>query len=365
MKLLRPSSYLRLCLAMATCLVFGAAPTPLAAQSTSADVAGVRGCSPSFSSATPAVVTCGTPGLGTTAGTASANANLLGASASSSLSGNVIANAQFTDTVTYTAPGTGNGFVGFEEILNGTITGTGNGGQASALFTASYNDFISCSVQLSIEGSNGTDCIAYFPIVFGVTNNIGISGSLTVQGKNGGAAGVLADFSHTAMIGSVGLYDANKNLITSLLLTGASGATYGTATPTIQVGVDIKPQGCPNPFNPAARGELPVAILGTASFDVTEVDPSSVKLQGVPALRSSLEDVGTPFTGPLVSATSCTSAGPDGFTDMVLHFSDRAVSAALGPTTSGQMLVLTLTGNLLPEFGSTPIAGQDVIFIVP
>lgn len=108
-----------------------------------------------------------------------------------------------------------------------------------------------------------------------------------------------------------------------------------------------------------------MAILGTASFDVTEVDPSSVKLQGVPALRSSLEDVGTPFTGPLVSATSCTSAGPDGFTDMVLHFSDRAVSAALGPTTSGQMLVLTLTGNLLPEFGSTPIAGQDVIFIVP
>src|SRR2546428_1197424 len=45
----------------------------------------------------------------------------------------------------------------------------------------------------------------------------------------------------------------------------------------------------PNPINVGARGVLPVAVLGTATFDVTTIDPASVRLQGVPAVRSSLE----------------------------------------------------------------------------
>jgi len=39
-------------------------------------------------------------------------------------------------------------------------------------------------------------------------------------------------------------------------------------TPTIEVPVDIKPTSCPNPLNVKSRGVLPVAILGTADFDV-------------------------------------------------------------------------------------------------
>jgi len=129
------------------------------------------------------------------------------------------------------------------------------------------------------------------------------------------------------------------------------------------VAVDIKPQSCPNPINVGAQGLLPVAILGTASFDVTTVDPSSVKLQDVPALRSALEDVTTPFTGTLMNATDCTTAGPDGFVDLVLSFDNQAVSAALGPVTDGQVLILTLTGKLLPQFGGAAITGQDVVII--
>ena len=127
--------------------------------------------------------------------------------------------------------------------------------------------------------------------------------------------------------------------------------------------VDIKPQSCPNPINVGATGTLPVAILGTPFFDVTTVDPSSVKLQGMSPLRYALEDVATPFTGELVSATSCTTAGADGFTDLVLFFDKQAVSDALGPVRNGQVLVLTLTGNLLPGFGGTAISGQDVVVI--
>ena len=127
--------------------------------------------------------------------------------------------------------------------------------------------------------------------------------------------------------------------------------------------VDIKPTSCPNPLNVGAAGTLPVAILGTSTFDVTTVDPTSIKLQGVSPLRSALQDVSAPFTGALVNASACTTAGPDGFTDLTLAFSNQAVSAALGTVTNGQVLVLTLTGNLLPQFGGTPISGQDVVVI--
>lgn len=141
------------------------------------------------------------------------------------------------------------------------------------------------------------------------------------------------------------------------------GPLFPTSPSATHVFVDIKPQSCPNPINVGSNGTLPVAILGTATFDVTTINPSSVKLQGVSPLRYALEDVATPFSGALVSATSCTTAGPDGFTDLVLLFDKQAVSAALGPVTNGQVLILTLTGNLLPGFGGTAISGQDVVVI--
>ncbi len=141
------------------------------------------------------------------------------------------------------------------------------------------------------------------------------------------------------------------------------GPLLPTSPTAVHVAVDIKPQSCPNPLNVGGAGVLPVAILGTASFDVTTVDLSSVKLQDVPALRSALEDEAAPFTRTLMNATDCTTAGPDGFTDLLLSFDNQAVSAALGPVTDGQVLILTLTGKLLPQFGGTAIRGQDVVII--
>ena len=58
--------------------------------------------------------------------------------------------------------------------------------------------------------------------------------------------------------------------------------------------IDIKPQSCPNPLNVKKKGVLPVAILGTADFDVNEVDPATVELEGVAPLRWDWEDVATP-----------------------------------------------------------------------
>lgn len=138
-------------------------------------------------------------------------------------------------------------------------------------------------------------------------------------------------------------------------------------TPMIEVSVDIKPTSCPNPLNVDGKGVLPVAILGTADFDVTQVDPASVRLVGVTPLRWSLEDVATPygdqFSDP-PGCMECTTEGADGYMDLTLKFDTQEIVAALGPVNDGDCLLLVLTGNLKEEFGGTPISGADVVRII-
>ena len=134
----------------------------------------------------------------------------------------------------------------------------------------------------------------------------------------------------------------------------------------LQVAIDINPQSCPNPLNIGGEGVLPIAILGTEGFDVTQVDPPSVELEGVAPLRWALEDVATPFE-PFIGkedAYDCTEQGPDGDLDLTLNFKAQEVVAALGEVQDGDVLVLQLTGNLMEDFGGTPIAGEDVVWIL-
>jgi len=135
--------------------------------------------------------------------------------------------------------------------------------------------------------------------------------------------------------------------------------------PVIEIPVDIKPGSCPNPLNPKDKGVLPVAIAGTAELDVTQIDPATIRLEGVAPLRWSYEDVATPYepyTGKIRS-DQCTKAGRDGWLDLSLKFNIQAVVAALGPVTNGEVRVLALTGNLKEEYGGTPIYGEDVMII--
>ena len=147
---------------------------------------------------------------------------------------------------------------------------------------------------------------------------------------------------------------------------GLSDTECTTAVVSDPVPVDIHPGSCPNPFNVKARGVLPAAILGTESFDVAQVDPASVTLAGVAPLRWSWEDVATPYEPDLgkFDADDCNESGPDGYGDLGFRFRAREIGAALGAVDDGDVLVLTLTGNLKSEFGGTPFIGEDVILII-
>ena len=108
-----------------------------------------------------------------------------------------------------------------------------------------------------------------------------------------------------------------------------------------------------------------VAILGTSTLDVTQIDPASVRLQGVAPISFAYQDVATPFS-PFIGKTganACTTAGPDGFTDLSLFFDATKIASALGAVTNGQVVTLQLTGNFLPQFGGGPIVGEDVVVI--
>ncbi len=131
----------------------------------------------------------------------------------------------------------------------------------------------------------------------------------------------------------------------------------------IIVAVDIHPTSCPNPLNVKSKGVIPVAILGAVDFDVTQINPASVRLEGVAPLRWALEDVAAPYL-PLLGkqgAYACTTDGPDGFLDLTLKFDAQEVVSALGLVNDGDILILSLTGELI---NGTPIMGEDIVKII-
>ena len=124
------------------------------------------------------------------------------------------------------------------------------------------------------------------------------------------------------------------------------------------VEIDIKPGSCPNPLNTKSKGVFPVAILGTATFNVDDIDVSSIRLEGVEPIRYSYEDVATPFIGEL---GDCHDLGADEYIDMTLKFDTQAIVDAIGEVDDGDEIILTLNGNLND---GTDFEGSDSVWII-
>jgi hypothetical protein len=160
---------------------------------------------------------------------------------------------------------------------------------------------------------------------------------------------------------SVRRYSMNKKLALSLVFIVASLLIF--SMPTWAMDVDIKPVSCPNPLNVKSNGVIPVAILGTAELDVSQIDPSSVELAGVTPLRWSIEDVATPFNGAFqVDSLDCTEEGPDGIDDLTLKFDTQAVVEAIrGRDADDRTEVpVDLTGMI----DGTSFEGSDFVLIL-
>ena len=131
--------------------------------------------------------------------------------------------------------------------------------------------------------------------------------------------------------------------------------------------MNIQPFRCSNTFTTKRKPPfVPVAILGSMEISAEQVDPSSLRLEGVDAYdRHFLRDVGTPVATIIDTSNKpgCDATERDGLDDLLVFFNRARILEALGDAEDGQALVLRLTGNLKTEFGGYPIVGEDVVVI--
>jgi hypothetical protein len=110
-------------------------------------------------------------------------------------------------------------------------------------------------------------------------------------------------------------------------------------TPVPSIAIDIKPGSFPNSVNPHSRGAVPVAILGSNTFDVADVDVTTLAFgpngASIAHLNGHLED--TNF---------------DGVMDLVVHFETRDTGIVCNDESA------TLTGETLD---GQPFEGSDSI----
>ena len=117
--------------------------------------------------------------------------------------------------------------------------------------------------------------------------------------------------------------------------------------PYIELNIDIKPGSEPNCFNQNERGVIPVAILGSAGLDVSQINVGTLSLQGLVVKMAGKSHRYLAHIG---------NVNADKYPDLVVQFQDSDSWIAGGNGTA------TLTGELL---NGTPIQGSDSICIVP
>jgi hypothetical protein len=114
---------------------------------------------------------------------------------------------------------------------------------------------------------------------------------------------------------------------------------------TCQVTIDIKPGSEPNSINLDSNGVVPVAILGSASFDAGTVNPFTVELAGA-AVR---------LKGKSGNAGSLEDVNSDGYLDLVV----QVQTSGLTVTGDGDIFLTAYT------YDDLAISGSDSIRIVP
>ncbi len=153
------------------------------------------------------------------------------------------------------------------------------------------------------------------------------------------------------------------------------------ASAVIPVQIDVKPGVCKNTLNPAAKGNLPIAILSNSSFIAANVDLTTVRLHivdGFGTLGSQL--AGTAAIGSLapvvlpkkltVPATKANEnvlgnclTTPNSNAALVLQFSIPAVvqTLALGSLPNGTNVPLGITGTLIGGGDFSSLDSPDYI----
>jgi hypothetical protein len=117
----------------------------------------------------------------------------------------------------------------------------------------------------------------------------------------------------------------------------------------MSINIDIRPGSDSNPIRPSGRGNLPVAILGSETFDAMDVDVTTLVF-GPDAAAPSHD-----LTKPGLFEDHLRDVNGDGFTDLVSHYRTQETGISRDDAEA------CITGDLLD---GTPFEGCDTITVV-
>jgi hypothetical protein len=127
-----------------------------------------------------------------------------------------------------------------------------------------------------------------------------------------------------------------------------TGSWVSWRIPVVEVGAAVGLGSASTNVNLRGNGVVQFAILGSATFDVSTVDLSTVALAGAPVRRNG--------NGTIVSQSR--DVNGDGYTDVVLGVNSRQMQLTSESTSA------EITGNLTSAAGGTPIHGSGPVTVV-
>jgi hypothetical protein len=209
---------------------------------------------------------------------------------------------------------------------SGLVNPSGTVAYVRSVESGEYSGFVDAWSYDPATGSLGLSPLLSFPISDDLPGDVYLGIKVMAIHPNGAKLYVTEP-------GKLNVYDSGTGALLKSITDASIPHPAGVciAPPSFSTGstvpFDIKPGVCPNPLYPSLRGKLPAAILGFAGFDVNRIDPASVRLEGIAPLKYEYQDVAAPFvpfTGKSDCKKDCTTAGPDGYLDLVLYF-DKGV----------------------------------------
>jgi hypothetical protein len=239
--------------------------------------------------------------------------------------------------------------------VNSAGTDSGNG---LSFFPAISADgrfvvFGSISSDLVATDTNGFGDVFVRDLQMGTTTLVSINNAGNDSGNSG---------SGFPVISADGRFVAFLSYASDLVATDTNGNSdvfVSSLNTYYSVAIDIMPRNCPNKFyiNCKWYKILIVSILGTDTFDVGDIDKSTVRLEGIAPVRIKARDVAAPSA---LEPCDCEALPGDTYEDLVLYFKMQDIIDALGDVNNGDEIPLTLTAILKD---GTEIEGSDCVLI--